>query len=305
VTLEPRDADIVSGASIDGFSFEMAVPLERVTRHLRRFGPLRIAEGASRGKNHVLTCDVWRVTDGRAMPGGLDQHDAAARWGSLAGGLTGAMWGAALGFLSAARTRAAPFESASDGARQGYSRGSGVAARYARDVSRRLSLGPYHELVLGVPDVCVGDGNARYTAILAMVTDDALAESVDRLFGYGYDKQRGRFSFADAAAFDVAVGGRPLLAGRLSRDDAAPGAEEGRVNGRWAQPLLGGLRDGTFRVSRLERRIDGTTWWKVRGAVEVHAGAIALPVEGTVSAAGAVGFTGVSTRISRPAAIAE
>jgi hypothetical protein len=239
------------------------------------------------------------------MPGGFDQHDAAARWGSLAGGLTGAMWGAALGFLSASRTRAAPFESASDGARRGYARGSGVAARYAREVSHRLSLGPYHELVIGVPDVCVGGGDARYTAVLAMITDDALAEQVDRLFGYGYDKQRGRFSFAAADAFDVAVEGRPVLAGRLRKDDAAPGGDPGRVNGRWAQPLLGGLRDGTFRVSRLERRIDGATWWKVGGSVEVHPGAIALPVEGTVSAAGAVAFTGVSTRISRPAAIAE
>jgi hypothetical protein len=295
-------ADIVSGALIAGFAFEIPTTVAQVNEYLRRFGPLEVA-GNGKGA-HVVTCEVWRVSDGRPMPGGMDQHDAVARWGSFAGGLTGAMWGAAMGLLSTGRAEGGAFAAAGEGARRGFMRGSDVVARYARDASQRAVLGPYHELLIGVPDVCFEGSTTRYTAVLAMVTDDAIAESVDRIFGYGYDKKRGRFSFAAAGTFEVRVQEHPLIHGSLQGDGAELSADHtSRVNARWTQPFLGGLHDGSFRVSRLERRVDSGERWRVRGDVTLSPDAIPIPFAGTFSASAAVAFTGVTTRISRAAPI--
>ena len=306
------DDDIVSGASIDGLAFDLPVSRTELARYLREFGPLRIGGSSSGAPLHVVSCELWTVGDGHLMPGGIDQHDVVARWAGVVGGFTGAMWGGALGLLAGARTNDAArlFAAAGDGARVGFKGAATIAGAYARRVSERTALGPYHELLVSVPDVCLGDSPIRYTAVLDMLTDDVLAQSVDRWFGYGYHKQLCRFALPEEGSFDVRVNEQSVVSGCLRKSDDPRGRDHGlrldELNTRWAQPLLGGLHDGRWRSSRLERRIDAgvAACWGVRGSVEVRGNGVTTPLIGDFlvgeNDALAVAFVGVPTRISHP-----
>src|SRR5207253_741548 len=113
------------------------------------------------------------------------------------------------------------------------------------------ALGPYNELFIAVPDVCVNGDRTRHLAVLGMFTDSDIARSIDGWLGYGYDKRPGRFSFEDHGMVAVSGGERLFLTARFGAPPAAEtnlgAADRGRLDDRWAQPLLGGLHDGRLR----------------------------------------------------------
>jgi hypothetical protein len=306
---------IVSGAVLGGICVDLPVRRRDLAGHLARFGPLRIANALGSDPNrHVITCELWTVTEGRLMLGGVDQHELIARWAGLVGGLAGAATGAGLEWFQGAMKGApALAASARFGARRGFDDASVAAGKRARQLSRRLAPSPYHELFVSVPDVCLGDESTRYTLVLDMVTDNVYARAADRYNGYGYHKQMGDFDLSRPDAFHVLLSGLPVLSGSLGGISKAARASDGaaiaRLNERWARPLLGGLHETWWCSSRLERRIGGAaaSATGIRGAVDIQGSAISVPISGrhsigadASSGALAFAFTGVSARLTHP-----
>ncbi len=232
IVADASTAETASAACLDGMSFDVPVARRRLQELLRRSGPLSLAHGSDGAETHPVVCEVWRVTSGRAMPNGVDQLDLVARWMRLTAQAVRVAWPRADGLAA-------------------------LASESGQRMTELLALGPYNELFLAVPDVCVNGEDRRHMAVLGMFTDSDIARSIDGWMGYGYDKRPGRFIFEDRGALAVSSGGRPLLSGRFRSapgDEAKLGAAEGRwLDDRWTQPLLGGLHDGKLRRSWLRR----------------------------------------------------
>jgi hypothetical protein len=307
---------LVSAASIDGVWFELPVSRTALTEYLRRFGPLSVERGRGPDRDrHWISIEVWTVTNGRLVLAGADQHDSAARLAGVGAGLLGAAWGANLGWMASVATGNVRglSDSVRAGAERGFELSAGLAGQRAREVSRAFTLGPYHELLVGVPNVSLRGAAGRYTAVLGMVTDDDMARSIDRYFGYGYNKQPGTFEFGSDGSFRVEALGGPFLSVEIRDARRAPLAPRSvcgaMLNRRWDLPLLGGLQDGRWTCSRLDRRINGpgASGSQVHGRIEVRGDLFDVPFSrryslGRVASTGAraVVFTGVPTQISQP-----
>lgn len=306
---------IVSAASIEGVWLELPVSRPALTAYLRQFGPLKVERGSGRDAATTwVSLEVWTVTEGRMVIAGADQHDSIARWAQIGAGVFGAAWGASLSWMvsSAGGDLRGASASMSRGARKGYELGATIAGAPVRAMSRALTLGPYHELLVGVPNVSLGGTPGRHTLVIGMVTDDAMARSIDRWFGYGYHKQSGRFEFgAGGSVLVETVGEGPLSieiesAHRMSLGPKS--ACRSLVNRRWGLPLLGGLHDGRWTQSRLRRTVTASgTASQALGKVEVRGDLFGAPLTGrhvlgrrTTSGARVVFFEGVSARISPP-----
>lgn len=295
--------EFVSRASLSGVC--AAVPVERaaLSKFLLEFGPLRINTAPS--SRHWLICELWTVRDGRALVAGLDGGEAAARLAGLSAGLAAYMWGTGLGGVAAmfgARNMATALQ---QGAERGYTQAAELAERQTRSVARWASLGPYHELMLTVPDVCLGSGSLAHAAVLTMVTDDSIALWIDRAFGYGYGKRRGTLSVTEPAEWSVSVQESDSVRTHLLPSGATADVE--KVNAWWRQPLLGGLRDGSWSSSHLERRLDRrqTVCSALSGTVELLGAEFPKSLRGPHSVGApddglAIAFHQVDSRISYP-----
>ena len=269
--------DIISGATLDGAYFELPVDQSRLAGHLAGLGPLRLADrGGSVDAPRPVVCELWRVTEGRLFPAGFDQFAMLDRWQDL---------------LFSAGTLA-------------------TAASNWLSALRRLSWGPYHELLVCVPDVQIEDDPERYTLVLGMATDDRLALAIDRIVGYGYNKRLGQFSFAASGALQVEANGEPLLSGMIpvpALEPLRPAPDFGWLQERWQRPLLGRRANGNWCCSRLERQLTSATELRsADGSLWVHealgpvlAAAYELSSEQSAGARAAL-FRGVTTRISLP-----
>ncbi|MEI9949991.1 MAG: hypothetical protein WDO74_13680 [Pseudomonadota bacterium] len=269
--------DVISGATLDGAYFELPVERARLAQRLTGLGPLRLAErGDPADDTHPIVCELWRVTNGRLFPAGIDQYDLLDRWQGL--------------FASAGAL--------------------GKACSNWLHGLRRLSWGPYNELLIGVPDVQIEDDPERYTLVLGMATDDRLALAIDRVVGYGYSKRFGQFSFAPSGAVHVQAEGEPLISGMLPVPACQPlraAADFSWLDQRWQQSLLGRRANGTWCSSRLERRLASATELRLAdGSLVLHE-ALGVPLAAThalssepSAAARAALFRGVTTRISLP-----
>lgn len=278
---ESSTAEIASAACLDGLSFDVPVDRRVLEGFLRRSGPLTLAGGGD-GDTHPVTCEVWRVTNGRAMPNGVDQLDLLARWTRLMARAVRITWPRA----------DALFE---------------LATASGHRVTELLALGPYNELFVAVPDVCVNGEATRHMAVLGMFTDSDIARSIDGWLGYGYDKRPGRFAFEDRGALAVSGAEQLLLGARFSsapRGDTELDAASGRwLDERWTQPLLGGLQDGRLRRSWLRReRTTADECRVVHGDVRLSFPRLLFDgsSERGASRVNAVMFTNVPALISRP-----
>jgi len=277
---DPSTAEIASAACLDGLSFDVPVDRRMLEDFLRRSGPLTLARERD-GDTHPLSCEVWRVTNGRAMPNGVDQLDLLVRWTRLMAHAVRITWPRA----------DALFDLATAGGQR---------------ATELLALGPYNELFVAVPDVCVNGDDTRHMAVLGMFTDSDIARSIDGWVGYGYDKRPGRFAFEDHGALAVSGGEQLLLGARFRASggttdlDAADGR---RLDDRWAQPLLGGLHDGTLRRSWLRRQLtDADECRVVHGDVRLSFPRPLFDGSSKCGAArvNAMMFTNVPALISRP-----
>jgi hypothetical protein len=256
---------------------------------------------------------MWTVTDGRLVFAGADQHDSVARWAGIGAGVFGAAWGASLAWMASLPSGSFRGAAASlgTGAQKGFELGARFGGEQARAMSRAFSLGPYHELLIGVPNVSLGDAPGRYTVVIGMVTDDATARSIDRVFGYGYYKQPGTFELGEGGSVRVDTAEASLSievkdSRRLSLDPK--GGCTSLLNRRWGLPLLGGLHDGRWTESRLQRSVNATgVASRIFGKVDVRGDLFDAPLSGRhslarplTSGARAVLFSGVPARISRP-----
>jgi hypothetical protein len=268
-------------------SFDVLVNRRTLEEYLRRLGPLSLAQESDcgppsrHGDVHPLSCEVWRVTNGRATPNGMDQLELAARWARLTARVVHATWGGRLASLAAAS---------------------------GQRVVERLALGPYNELFFAVPGVCVRGDPRRHMAVLGMFTDSRIARSIDGWLGYGYDKRPGRFVFENDGVLAVSGAEQVLFAGRFRTPPGGTtdmNAVDGRrLDDRWTQPLLGGLHDGHFRRSWLRRE-----WTSAEACRVVHGDIrISFPrplfettgENGAFHGVNAVIFTNVPALISRP-----
>jgi hypothetical protein len=313
--LDAPDERIVSAASIEGLLLELPVSRAALAAYLGRFGPLKV--GRASGADGVRPCvslEVWTVTDGRLVIAGADQHDSVARWAKVGAGVFGAAWGASLAWMATSASgnfRRAP-ASMSQGAQKGYEVLTKLAGTQARTLSRAFTLGPYHELLVGVPNVSLAGAPGRHTLVIGMVTDDAMARSIDRWFGYGYHKQPGTFALGGDGSVRVDTGTNSSLSieiegtGRVSLGPRSAGRSF--LNRRWDLPLLGGLHDGRWTRSRLQRRVTASGGAsQVLGKVEIRGDLFGAPLSGrhvlgraSTDGARAVFFEGVSARISPP-----
>jgi hypothetical protein len=284
--MSPGDAstaEIASAACLDGMAFDVQVNRRILEDHLRGAGPLSLAGGSGGGDVHPISCEVWRVTKGRAMPDGVDQLDIVARWARLITRAVQVTWPGADGLVA-------------------------LATATGERATEALALGPYNELLLAVPDVRVNGEDRRYMAVLGMFTDSDVARSIDGWMGYGYDKRPGHFVFEDRGALAVSSGEQLLLAGKFRAPPAGQAdldpAFARRLDDRWAQPLLGGLYDGKLRRSWLRRqRTSADECRVVHGDVHVSLPRALLDgrsEHGAFHAVHAVMFTNVPALISRP-----
>jgi len=280
------------------------MPVDRaaLAEHLGRFGPLRI--GAAPAAEHDLICELWTVCNGRATPGGLDLGETAVSWAGAAAGLSGLWWGAGLGWLAGVASKGDIGHAVQAGARTGFEGTTALVTQQLRDVNRAVSLGPYHELMLAVPDVCVGDDDTPHMAVLAMATDSQLALAIDTSFGYGYAKRRAAFEVNEPGSWSVSVLGDTWVQARLS---VGPHRAEHLdcVNRWWSQPLLGGLDAGRWVSSRLERPVEAPSaaWVSLTGNVQLSSAALPHTGAGShrVGDAGvAFAFRELPSRISYP-----
>lgn len=296
-----------SRATLGGISWELPVGRAQLLEQLKRLGPLSI--DAPPADTHPLLSELWTVCEGRATPVGLDLGKAALGLAHTAAGVSGALFGASLawwsGLASGSRRATHAAGAIGEGARRGYQGLSELVSRPLAEVSRAVSLGPYHELLLGVPDVCVGNDSTRHLLVLTMVTDSRLALTIDTSFGYGYAKRLGAFEVADAGSWSVSEAGSPLLRTELAPKPLRADLVQ-RVNDWWAQPLLGRLQSGGWTSCRFERRLefDGPACCSLTGSVSYHGERFPLALlPGKSPVSSAIGFARLATRISYPRAL--
>jgi hypothetical protein len=270
-----------SGAWLDAISVALPVPAAALHDMLARDGLVAHPVEGAPPDVHPLFLDLWRVTDGRAELVGIDQHEWAERAGAVSAGLTGAGIGAFWGALAAGANGAAaagragarfgPWGSlvgaafgsvmgaaagAASGALQGGSRLAALSGQVARRASEQLShtVGSYHEVVAGVPNVGRPGGPLRMF-VLGMYSDNLVAIWGDRMLRTGYRKQLASIEAAGATAVAVAVDGARVLDVSIDVDPGATSTDAVPVpfDRFFAQPLLGRLGDGGLVASVVER----------------------------------------------------
>lgn len=257
--------ELVSSATLDGLCCELLIERSRLLALIRGHGALDVKAPGDGGPELLpVICELWHVTDGRSLFGGLEPERVFEQ-----------LAGVASGFL-------------------------GPGADSVRALSRLFALGPYHECLVAVPNVLREPRGQRHALVLAMITDNPLALSIDRSFGYGYRKRLGRFDFEDRRRFAVSVEREPLVLGELAEAEAALAEpERAWLEDYWAQPLLGRLGPGDFRRSWLERRLSAPEARASRlGSSVVLSPELGLGGERVHGRA--VSFSRVPTRISLP-----
>jgi hypothetical protein len=262
--------EIVSAATLDGLCCELWIDRARLLACVRGQGALHL-EHVNHGAPELspVICELWQVTHGRSVLGGFDPHRLVEQWAGAAGS-----W-------------------------------LGLGADTGRALNRLFSLGPYRECLLAVPNVSLERGGERHALVLGMITDNPIALSIDRSFGYGYRKRLGRFRFEDRRRFEVVVEREVAVSGEIVDDDEPRSLEPDRawLDDYWAQPLLGRLGPRDFRRSWLERRSSAPEARASRvGATLVLSPALGLGVDG--ASGRAVSFSNVPSRISLPRRVA-
>jgi hypothetical protein len=223
-------------------------------------------------RRHQVCCELWRVTEGRVLVGGLEQH----QWAMVArelGHVTGAIWGAwttwarqaSSGLMSRGRPTRNPHEAAR---RMGE-----FFERQAVEATQWTLIEPYHELLFSVPDVLYEGRREPVSVVLGMTTDLPLALKLDRIAYYGYDKHMTEFSTDGRHRWEVTLDGAPFLSaslkptGRVEAD-----IDRARVSSGTTQPLLGGLRDRRPMIAELRRDLNasGEDLHEVEGTIELR-----------------------------------
>jgi hypothetical protein len=208
----------VTSCVLDGVAATVWVSLARARAMLLPWAEPAKVRGAPRGR-HPLMIEVWRVSAGR-MEGALGDQD----WWGQGAGVPGA------GFV-------------------------GSLFRMWNEGTAAL-LGAYHEVALTVPARLRGDTTGQTHAFVAgMYTDSPVARWGDLTMECGYRKRLARIAASLPESCTVLRSdGRPLISieGR-----AVPGTLASKVSrlaeARTSWPLLGGLDDGRYAVSSLER----------------------------------------------------
>lgn len=257
--------ELVSSATLDGLCCELLIERSRLLAVIRSHGALDVkASSDSAPQLLPLICELWHVTDGRSLFGGLDPGRVFEQFAGVAGVFFG------------------------------------PGADSVRALSRLFSLGPYHECLVAVPNVLLEPRGQRHALVLAMITDNPLALAIDRSFGYGYRKRLGRFDFEDRRRFAVSVEREPLVLGELAEAEAALAEpERAWLEDYWAQPLLGRLGPGDFRRSWLERWLSAPEA-RASGIGSSLVLSPELGLGGERIQGRAVSFSRVPTRISLP-----
>jgi len=299
VTSERGATDWISRATLSGVCCSLPVERNLLGEHLARLGPLQL-EGADT-REHVVLCELWTVREGRATPAGVDMAEALMGWAGAAARLSGMFWGAGLGWLSAlaAGSTSELVHATRQGARTGLEGMNALLGSSTSEATKAISLPPYHELMLAVPDVRLAGDPVRYMAVLAMVTDSRVALAIDSSFGYGFAKQLGAFEVADPEAWTVSLD--PSSRVRAHFAPAPTSAADAEcVNRWWGQPLLGGFHAGSCISAWLERRIDVvaaqcSSLTATVAGLEHFVPGISRSAMGT-----ALAFEGIASRISTP-----
>jgi hypothetical protein len=263
------EREIVSAATLDGLCCELWLDRARLLACVRGQGNLHL-EPVDHGDPDLspVICELWQVTHGRSVLGGFDPHRLVEQWAGAAGS-----W-------------------------------LGLGADTGRALNRLFSLGPYRECLLAVPNVSLERGGERHALVLGMITDNPIALSIDRSFGYGYRKRLGRFRFEDKRRFEVVVEREVAVSGEIIDEDRGSlELDSTFLDDYWAQPLLGRLGPRDFRRSWLERRSSAPeARASCVGATVVLSPALGLGVDGVRGRA--VSFSNVPSRISLPRRVA-
>jgi hypothetical protein len=304
------------------------VDQEELARALAPLGPMELCGPPRR----QVSCELWRVEDGRVLVGGRERHEWALFAREL-GGMMGGVWGASLswayGALSGAadpRRRPGPagallgmattsvgeaIRSARHGAREGSARAGEFLAQQAVALTRWTVIEPYNEVLLSVPDVRYRGMKHHVSVVLGMLTDQPLAIQIDRMAFYGYDKHMAGFDTDARYRWDVSVGGAPFLSARLEPTGRVEGDfDRARAATGTIQPLLGGLRDRRPMLAELRRDLvaTGDQVHEVEGTVELSRELFPglRPGRHTIRSRTApadrvsVGFRGVDASVSYP-----
>ncbi len=258
------ERELVSSATLDGLCCELLIERQRLLALIRSHGALDI-QPASDGDPQLLpvVCELWHVTDGRSLFGGLDPERVFEQWAGVAGAFFG------------------------------------PGAESIRALNRLFSLGPYHECLVAVPNVLLEHRGQRHALVLAMITDNPIALAIDRSFRYGYRKRLGRFDFEDRRRFEVSVERELVVLGEIAEEEALGEPDRAWFDEYWAQPLLGWLGPRDFRRSWLERRLSAS---EARASQVASSVALSpeLGLGGERVHGRAVSFSRVPARISLP-----
>jgi hypothetical protein len=263
----PRRPATLSHAKLSGLLIRIPCSRSALTTWLERRGPLQLAEpGDDAGDTYPVYCELWNVHDGALRVGTLDQH---AFW-ELAGTAAGAMTGAAIGawFSMFGGLERAAADSPHPGDRRPWSvpqtiaQGSATAARVVPSLARSMSrasanaLGTYRESTVWIPNVVIRGRPERHGFVVGMLTDSGIARWADRAFGYGFDKQIGRFEVTAATDWTLWNGqSTPALAFRATpdRSRAREQIDLRELEAAVRSPILGVTRSGGLATSWLDR----------------------------------------------------
>lgn len=274
---------VVAASRMTGVRCYLDVDPDRLHDALRPLGPIELLGPPER----QLCCELWYVTDGRVLVGGLEQDEWAMVAGEVARATAG-FWGACSGWArgllgppgdgSAGLPPSGPgsqwlaaVDTARTFGRAAADAWAGYAHRQTMNLTRWTVIDPYHELLLSVPDVMYPGCEEPVSVALGMATDSDLAFRLDRLSFYGYDKRIARFSTDGGGQWEVTIDGQPLLrahfesTGRDERHFNRSEAASGTI-----QPLLGGLRDRRPMLAELRRDLlaSGDGLHEVEGEVD-------------------------------------
>lgn len=246
---------VVAGGRMTGVRCYIDVDPDELLRALAPLGAIELLAPAGR----QVCCELWRLTRGHVLVGGLERE----RWVEMAGELgrsAASFWGPRI-------------------SREWGS----LLERQAAAMTRWMVIEPYHELLFSVPDVRYPGCEEPVSVALGMATDLPLAFHIDHIAWYGYDKRLGTFATDGAHSWDVSVEGELLLSARLEptgrtgqdfdRAAAASGA---------AQPLLGGLRENRPMVAELRHDLADCDHQleEVEGTIELTRGHLPLDLTG-------------------------
>ena len=280
-----------SGGWLDATTIVLNVPRGPLEQRLRALGLSLLPHPDAPAGMHPLLIDLWRVHRGRLELGELDQHQAAARagtvagtaWGIPLGGLLGAGLGGLAGAVSAGQKAGetrdplgqwwATMLGWANGAAAGWSRGAAETAaglgraggEMATSFSRAASttIGTYNEVLVGIPNVLGRDrGCEPHLFVLGMYANSPVAIFGDRGLGTGYGKRLAQIRHSGFAGYEVRAPVGACLSAQFSAAPptcwnsvaATPGLTD--LRSWFAQPLLG--HDGRRGLARshLDRALE-------------------------------------------------